>query len=367
MTRFRATAIVSLGDNSIKTGTSKSGLDWTRVNISMSNTPNNRLFAESFGCKNPVIKTKDTEGNNIEINRADAKDPSVIDTVANYRTFSVNIDGDRRIFLDNFDMNEFIAENKDTINNGIYTVVGSVEPNVYNGEISPRFKVQNIYQADENVAKKIQVTMDLFFNGDSFDLADWKTDKKIYVDGYTSAFFDKNTLGTETGANRYIPQRVVLDCSKIDFENEKHVKILNMRLKLLGLKLEEDKIVIALDKKNMYHLPMICNYVNGAEEVPFDESMLTKLQKECIDAGLNTIDDFKPKGSVFGDRTIAYKISDFDLTGDFADGMVKCDENMKEFEELIYTVTKAVSVDELDGFINMPTGIDEDIEEDLFG
>jgi hypothetical protein len=49
-------------------------------------------------------------------------------------------------------------------------------------------------------------------------------------------------------------------------------------------------------------MDLVVNYVEGAEEVEFDESQLTATQKEAIELGLNTIDDFKPRNSIFGEK-----------------------------------------------------------------
>ena len=82
--------------------------------------------------------------------------------------------------------------------------------------------------------------------------------------------------------------------------------------------------------------------INGAEEVEFDESQLTKAQREQLELGIRTLDDFKPKGAILGGRVNEYRLFDPKLTGDFADGLVDTEMKESEFEEMVY----APAVDE---------------------
>ena len=89
---------------------------------------------------------------------------------------------------------------------------------------------------------------------------------------------------------------------------------------------------IDISNKNMQHLQWEC----GAETVEFDESQLTKAQREQIELGIRKLEDFRPAGSIFGDRITEYRLFDPKLTGDFADGLVDTEMSTKEFEEDIY-------------------------------
>ena len=65
--------------------------------------------------------------------------------------------------------------------------------------------------------------------------------------------------------------------------------------------------------------------------------MLSETQKEAIQLGLKTLDDFK--GNVYGARVTVYRLVDFTLKDDYEDGIK--DENIKfsEFEEDIYVAS----------------------------
>ena len=87
--------------------------------------------------------------------------------------------------------------------------------------------------------------------------------------------------------------------------------------------------------------------LNGAEEVEFDESQLTKSQREQLELGVRTLDDFRPKGAILGGRVNEYRLFDPKLTGDFADGLVDTEMKESEFEEEIYRPAVDEKLDEV--------------------
>ena len=99
---------------------------------------------------------------------------------------------------------------------------------------------------------------------------------------------------------------------------------------------------IDVKNKNMVHILWDCVLIRGAETVEFTEDMLTENQKEQIELGIRTLDDFKPKGAILGGRVNEYRLFDPKLTGDFADGLVDTEMKESEFEEMVY----APAVDE---------------------
>ena len=238
----------------------------------------------------------------------------------------------------------------------------------YNGNSRDRFQIQNIYSVADDTKCGLKCTDILYFNKESFDTADWLSEHKLTINGWVSTYIDKKQFGTDKGKNMYIPQNVVFDCSKIDWDNEKHVKMVNLRLKMLGCELTSDnKIKINL-KKNIYAMSVILSYNNGAEQEEFTEDMLTEAQKEFIELGLKTIDDFK--SNVYGNRVTVYKLTDFDLKGDYSDGFIDTKITPSEFEENVFTPNKEVKLSEAmnresDSSISDGENDDDD-DEDLF-
>lgn len=321
-------------------GKTKNGDKYLSLNIAVASSKANRMMTEAFGCQQDEIKTMDTDNNKISIDWDDRNDPEVKAKVANYRKHIVDLgDDDRKEFISDYDFVKYLEENVDELKNGNYVVTGSSVLNEYNGKLSQRFQMQNIYKADDAKCQ-LKVTFDFYWMSDGVDFTDWKEEKKIRISGYTTAYVSAQKK------NMYVSQDVVFDCSKIDFDNEKHVKLLSYKLKQMGMSLDGDKPKNDLKKNKVYKLQIICSYFNGAQEVEIDESMLTENQRMAIELGLKKISDFA-EGSVYGDRIIEYRVTDFNLRGEYEDGCITLDEKPSEFEESIYTPVKPETEEEL--------------------
>ena len=309
---------------------------------------NNRAFMEMPGFKNDPIKTLDTEKNKIEISWNDRFDEEVIKSVADYKKNVIVLNGERHEFISEYDFIEFVRDHIDEIKGKEFTVTGRVTKNEYNGKISDRFQIQNIFEVTEEKKHKLRVFGEFYFDADSIDTADWKSEKKITFNGYTKEYMSKEHPAA------YVPKTITLDASKIDFDNENLVALLNYNLKQMGLSYEDGKIKNNLKKNAYFCQSVILSYVNGAERKEFNESMLTENQKEAVALGLKTIDDFRPAGSIYGDRVVMLKLIDFDGRDKFSKGYIKCDETPKEFEENIYASVKEETVDDFEKSMNKP-------------
>lgn len=375
--RFNATG--SLVFNSLESklpwkreGKTKNGDKYESLNIAVAASKSNRMMTEIFGMKADEIKTMSTDNEKISIKWADRNDPDVISTIASYKKHVVDIGEVRKEFITDYDFVKFIDDNVDEFKNGNFTVTGNSVINEYNGKLSNRFQIQNIYKVDDEAKSQLKVTMDLYYMQDSIDFADWKEEKKIHISGYTTAYIAAEKK------NMYVSQDVVLDASKIDFDNEKHVKLLKFKLAQLGLGLDGDKPTNGLKKNKVYKMQVICSYFNGAEEVEIDESMLSDNQKMALELGIKKLSDFAD-GHVYGDRIIEYRIVDFNLKGDYSDGYITLDDKVSDFEEEIYVPAKPETEEEVlekstkkknkdeddEDFMNKPESDDEDLS-DLF-
>ena len=119
---------------------------------------------------------------------------------------------------------------------------------------------------------------------------------------------------------------------------------------------------IKVKSKDMVHIPWEMVLLRGAEEADFDESMLTDAQKEQIELGIKTLDDFKPKGNIYGDRIDEFRLFDPKLDGDFADGLLDADDKGSEFEERIYQPPQDETLDEAKSNSKKGNKSDEDDE-----
>jgi len=356
-------------------GVTKSGNDFAKANPIVVAAKNNRGFCEFFGVKNDLIKTIDTDGNPIEIEYKDREDKDVLDRVSfNRKNVVVNGD-DRHEFICGYDFAKYLHEHVDELKGKRVSVTGQVKKDEYNGNVKDKFEAQSIYVLKEDDERKngLQLTAEIFFTKDDVDTADFKKEKKITINGYTSEYAGKDD--NNKAKYEYYPITVTLDCGKVDFENEKHVKIMNFRLMQMGLKYEDGKLVNKLKAKTVYSNMFLLNYINGNEEIEFTEAQLTEVQKQKIELGLATLDDFKPKGKIFGDSIKIYKVKDFTLTGNYSEGLKVSDESVADFEERIHVVApKEVSAEEVmekkeDIGMNEPVDDEDDDDglEDLFG
>ncbi len=324
-TRFNFTGTVSLPKADAKRPfvkeMEKNGRKMLSLNFGIKESDNNMAFVEAFDGEQDTIKTMNSDNEKIEIKWADRFDKESLDAVASYRKTVVDLGeefGGRKEFLAMYDAIEFLRENLPQYK-GKVTVTGQMTKEWYKDRYYDKFKIQSVYAVDDEKKSRLLIIADIYYNKESVEKDDWKSEKKIYLDGYVQQYINKDE-GT-----KYIPQRFVFNASKYDENNEKHQALLDYKLKYIDVK----------DKK-MQHLLWECVMLNGAEAVEFDESQLTKAQKEQVALGIRKIEDFRPAGSIFGERVNEYRLFDPKLTGDFADGLVDAEMTASEFEEEVY-------------------------------
>ena len=63
--------------------------------------------------------------------------------------------------------------------------------------------------------------------------------------------------------------------------------------------------------------------ISGAEEIEFNEDCLTDKQKQYIKLGIKTLDDFKPKGKIFGDKINELRLISPTMKDEYSDGAVE--------------------------------------------
>lgn len=292
-----------------------------RINFLVKESDTNGMFVELFGGFQADGKgnvySMDIENNKIEFPWSDRNDEETIKMIANYKKFRFNL-GEQVEFITEYDAIRYLAEKLPTITDRI-VVTGVVKKEPYKNKFNTRFVIQNVRLAKEDEKNKLSSTMDIFYSKESLDDGVFKEDKLLYLNGYLSQYIKDEGI-------KYVPHQFVLNAKKVDFENDKHKARFNMLKKYL-----------TVTGKNFVHIPWNINIYRGAEEVEFDESMLTKAQKEQIEFGLATIDDFKPRGNILGDNVFEYKLAKPVLKGNFVDGVIDTELKITEFEEQIYT------------------------------
>lgn len=305
----------------------------------------NMAFVEAFDSKQDVIKTMNTDNEKMDVDWADRFDEEIVSQVASYRKYIVDLGedhGGRQEFITVYDMIKHLQEHLPNYE-GRVVVTGQFTRDWYAKKkmYFSKFRIQNVFAAPEERKSRLMITADLFYNKNSFDDSDFDENKKITLDCYIEQYINKDE------GRKYVPIQVVFSGAKYDMENERHKKLLNYKMKYIKpTEITVDGKTVKLKPTQMVHIPWEMVLLRGAEEADFDESMLTDAQKEQIELGIKTLDDFKPKGNIYGDRIDEFRLFDPKLDGDFADGLLEADDKGDEFEERIYQPPQDETLDE---------------------
>jgi hypothetical protein len=339
MNKFRFVGKVELNALDAKVpfkreGKTKDGENYASFNCIVVPAKNNRAYCEAYGAVTDKIKSFDSDGNEISIPWNERTDEKWTKSVAFFRQYSIKLGEDKHSFISSYDFVKFLISNASLIKDKKFIVIGSLNPNEYNGKITQRFQLQNMIEIadDDNETPQLETTLDYTWTADSIDDGDWTEKKIININGYINQSINKDNK------NKYILHPVVFDASKIDFGNEKHMAALNMKLKQIGLEFANGSIKNKIKKDAVCKLPFKCRLINGAEEKEFDESQLTENQQAMIACGLMSLDDFKPKGAIYGERKTTYKLFSYDLRDDYSDGYVTVkDFTPSDLASMVYT------------------------------
>lgn len=320
------------------------------LNFGVKENLNNVGYVSLFGMKRDLIKTKNEDNINIDVKWQDRFNEDIVKNIPRYKKIIVDLgeefDGTHE-FITELDAIEYLATNLPSYE-GKIEVRGIWKKDVYKGKINDTYEISSVRAVPEDSVSKLQLTMEFFYNKDSIDVSEYEDSKKIIIDGYVGQYVNKE-MGTQ-----YFPQRAILSSAKYDMSNEKHVARWNNRKSYI------DK----LSSKKMYHMYWECRLINGAEEVEFDESMLTNKQREQIELGIRTLEYFMPKNAIYGTKIKEVRLFDAILTGDFDDGIIETNETLKEFNDCIFEFIEE-SKDVLEE-IEVEDVEEDDDEESLF-
>lgn len=304
--------------------------DWnrTKLGVSVRNGSNSQFLALEYIHSDKVKTTKlfDKEGKDFDVKLEDTANPKWLKEVSDYSKITVNLELDQEVkkqyyslifkrrnheikddkttededkikeyteklkefssnvvqFVHIKDFIKFINSSQEVIKGNKIKVTGDVKSNYYNGKNRLQFIPSTVEFVSADTREELTVHLDIFFDRDSID--DDKKEKKMYINGYVGERIKK--------ADKLIPTQIIFDYSKANLEDENQNNLVEFVKGFFNVK----------NKKLLYKLPVICQVINGAEVVEFDESQLTKTQKTAIALGLNTLEDFKPKGNIFGER-----------------------------------------------------------------
>ena len=197
---------------------------------------------------------------------------------------------------------DFINENLPEMKKHKVRVLGDARSNYYNDVNKFQYIPKIIEYVPNDTENQLKIEATVFFDKNS--IIDKDKEKKILINGYVPE--------TKKKVTTLYPTLFVLDYNKLDLTLESHQSILDFMKGTFKVK----------DKKSVYRVPLDIELIDGAEEKEFTEADLTKEQKQLIELGFNTIDDFKPKNKQFGENKVEYRMIKPILKDDFASGAV---------------------------------------------
>lgn len=315
----------------------------TRLGIGIKNDQNLQyLTMEDFFTDSvKTCKLKGLDGKFFEVNRADTSKPEMIDKVSNYSKIIVDLETDfekkkeytKLIFKkknheykkaedktedDIEKIKEYDAQIKEMATNRIEFVTmkdvipfinsslpllegkkvrvnGEIKSNFYNGKNVLQYIPDFIEIVSDDTENQLKAYIDFFYDKDGID--DDKSLKKLIANGYIGGW------NKHAGTDKLYPITVVADYTKIDETDDLHKALLDMMKGNFAI----------TDKKQVHKIGLELNVINGSPTVEFDESCLTDKQKTAIAVGLNKLEDFKPKGNVYGDKITELRVVRGDL------------------------------------------------------
>lgn len=281
-----------------------------------------------------TLKTSDTDFNPIEVAWNDREDPDVLAKVARSRLYRTNVgceDGKIKSFISGYDFVKYLADVLPG-NDKDLTVTGTCKVRYDSkGILRRNYDIQTVWYRRDSEKTQLAMSVPLTYWKDCVDKSDLKETGKININGYVLQF------ATKEEGDKFLPFSVVFDTSKYNMEKPKHKALYEYKMEFVDVK----------DKTPQTMLWDV-RVVNGAQEVEFDESQLTKLQKMQIDLGEATLDDFRPRGQIFGNRLSELRLNKPLAQGDFADGMVDTGYKLSEFEDMIAVPAKDETVADME-------------------
>lgn len=179
-------------------------------------------------------------------------------------------------------------------------ITGQISINYYNKKARLEYKPQQIQLAKEDEENKLEIDTNVFFTNDCMN--EDEEAKRIYVSGFLAQRQKKK--------DKLFPIQLVLDYTKLDPENTLHLQMLNFLKN--SLTAEDDESVMV----NRFTLRVI----NSRVEKEFDIDCLTDQQRMMVDLGMATIESFRPRGNIYGERQSEIRIIQPKLLDEFANG-----------------------------------------------
>lgn len=350
-----------------------------RLNFGIKESNTNSVFVEMFGSMkkdgNGKVftfgKSTDTEkGSKLEIPWANRLDAGMIDKVADFKKYRLDLTEDKDIknelyklayeirtleynsdrtdaeneklkadkvkyaelgkdiheFITEFDMIQYIVQNIENLKDKKFKVKGSIDMNEWKGNFYRKFKVESMELMPSDAKNQFKGLIDIFFNNDCVDDRDFETDKKVYVDGFIQSYDSK------VKKDLFYPQQFVINASRLDITDPETIKRVNFLKKWFDAKDDEVR-----------HLQWEVSIFRGAEKVELTLEDLTDEQREMVEMNIKTLEDYSKK-PMLGKNKDEIRLLAPVIMGEMDKGSLLTDLTP---EELIYTTTADENINDI--------------------
>ena len=269
----------------------------SKINFGIKTSDTNIVYVEmlAFTAKKgkQIIYTLDTDNKKIEIDFFERLSKNIIDKVADFKKFKIQVASEKKEFISEFDaINELRNLDKDTD----YLVQGDIRFEPFFSEklqetfILTKYVIRNVtalLDTDE-ITPKAKAYVEFVYDKDGVDESNFKNDKKIYYNVKVTSY------NKDLKKNIFVPLQLVFNAEKVNFEVEKEKKAFAFIRDILAIK----------DKK-YYAFQVECNILKGVSKSDITYEDLTKLEKQEIDYGIKTLEEIsKQKNSSVGGNKI---------------------------------------------------------------
>lgn len=192
----------------------------------------------------------------------------------------------RKEFLSEYDFTEYLYKlvSNEKIKTKVFKVIGDIVHTEYNGKFYKKLVPTRLYVVDDSEEQTSTAQITVYYNKDSLDVGSYESTKKYYINAFVRDY-DGNKK-----ENVPCPIQLVLDDSSEDEKASKTVKILKKQFEVEGDSWKEFGVKVKL--------------LDGAQKVEITEDMLTDFQKEMLELEAITMDEIRKEigGDVYGER-----------------------------------------------------------------
>ena len=313
------------------------------------------MWDEKHSDKNSGMTYKYNENDKdepITVAWSDRFDKNIVNSIANYRTYSVDTEiketreeiknsGDEvaieksnkkhKIFITAIDFVQWLnrVTSDEKTKDWIWKVTGDVEYSYSKGRYYRNFVPRRVYHVDSSTEPRCVGTIKTFYSEGCIDEGENDTVFNVYTQYYDSQY----------KKNYFTPLPLI---------------IANDHEKAKGLKKQYSKA----EGETVRELGVNVTYINGAQKVEITEDMLTEDQLEMIEDNLITLDDIRKEmgGSVYGDKKTEMRI--IGIAKGYTSGSK---ETVFNTGDLVKVPSNDTSKTEIDEDNTVPFDIDDDI------